>query len=405
MTVTAVDLGIRKKPEGEKILLIEDNPDHAYLVRKSISEALKSQVDMAGTGEEGIAKLKSGNYDLVISDFNLPGMDGMEILQMVKEFNIDVPFIMLTGQGDEKVAVSAMKLGAYNYVVKDDVCYTILPRVISETLTKYRADKEKERFEREIREKSEALEKANQELKKLDELKSEFISSVSHEFRNPLNSIRESVELVLDGVVNANEEKGRRILEIAKTSAERLTILVNDLLDFSKLEAGKMKMEKEPADIKRIVQDAVDSMRPLAEKKRLKLEIVPPTEKIVVFADPLRIIQVLTNLISNAIKFTPEDGRIDVIAEPFDDPKPPVQKVKVSVKDTGIGISLENLSRIFERFEQVKQPHRGKTPELQGTGLGLSICQEIVKLHQGNIWAESELGKGSTFIFTLPRYR
>ena len=405
MTTTAVDLGIRKIIEGGKFLLIEDNPDHAYLVRKSISESLKSQVETVETGEAGIAKLKAGTYDLVISDFNLPGMDGLEILQAAKDLNIDVPFIMLTGQGDEKVAVVAMQRGAYNYVVKDDVCYTILPRVISETLTKYHADKEKERVEREIREKSEALEKANAELKKLDEMKSEFISSVSHEFRNPLNSIRESIELVLDGVVNVAEEKGQRILKIAKTSAERLTILVNDLLDFSKLEAGKMKMEKEPADIKRIVQDAVDSMRPLAEKKRLKLEAVPNSEKIVVYADPLRIIQVLTNLIGNAIKFTPEGGRIDVAAEAFDDTEAPVQKVRVSVKDSGIGISPENLTRIFGRFEQIKQPHRGATPELQGTGLGLSICKEIVRLHQGRIWAESEIGKGSVFIFTLARYR
>lgn len=405
MTTTAVGIGIRKIIEGGKFLLIEDNPDHAYLVRKSISESLKSQVETVETGEAGIAKLKSTTYDLVISDFNLPGMDGLEILQAAKDLNIDVPFIMLTGQGDEKVAVQAMQRGAYNYVVKDDVCYTILPRVISETLTKYNADKEKERLEREIREKSEALEKANKELKKLDEMKSEFISSVSHEFRNPLNSIRESIELVLDGVVNVNEDKGKRILKIAKTSAERLTILVNDLLDFSKLEAGKMKMEKEPADIKRIVQDAVDSMRPLAEKKKLKLEAVPAAEKMVVYIDPLRIIQVLTNLIGNAIKFTPEGGRIDILTESFDDTEVPVQKVRVSVKDSGIGISPENLARIFERFEQVKQPHRGSTPELQGTGLGLSICQEIVRLHQGRIWAESEMGKGSTFIFTLPRYR
>lgn len=388
----------------KRFLLIEDNPDHAFLVRKSVVDSMKSQLDIAGTGEAGLVKLEKETYDLVISDFNLPGMNGLEILQKVKEKGIDTPFIMLTGQGDEKVAVAAMQGGAYNYVVKDDVCYTVLPRVISETLTKYHADKEKERLEREIREKSEALEKANKELMKLDELKNEFISSVTHEFRNPLNSIRESIELVLDGLADPKEEKGKKVLAIAKNSVERLTILVNDILDFSKLEVGKMKMEKVPADVKSILEEAVDSMRAVAQKKKLKLEWKAYPEKVVVFADPLRIVQVVTNLVSNAIKFTPEEGRIEVSYEPFKDEAAPAQKVRISVKDTGIGISEENLKKIFQRFEQVKQPHKGMVPSLQGTGLGLSICEEIVKLHQGQIWAESEVGKGSTFIFTLPRY-
>ncbi len=405
MIRSAVDYHSQPKEAGRIILLVEDNPDHAFLVRKAVSESLKSQVDIAETGESGIVKLKSKPYDLLICDFNLPGMDGLEVLHTIKEIGLEIPVIMLTGQGDEKIAVAAMQAGAYNYLVKDDVCYTLLPRVISETLIKFKADKEKERLEREIREKSAALEAANKELRKLDEMKSEFISSVSHEFRNPLNSIRESIELVLDGIVDPKEDKGKRILEIAKHSAERLTILVNDLLDFSKLEAGKMKMEKEPSDISKIIQEAVDSMRPLAEKEKLVLEFVPPAEKMSVYADPLRIMQVLTNLIGNAIKFTPQGGKIELKCDSIEDTEPPVQKIRVGVRDTGIGIAQNNIMRIFERFEQVKQPHRGATPELQGTGLGLSICQEIVKLHQGRIWAESEVGKGSTFFFTLPRYR
>ena len=405
MVQAAVDIHAQPKAEDRLILLIEDNPDHAFLVRKSISESLKSQVDVVETCEAGIAKVQLKPYDLVISDYNLPQMSGLDFLKAVKELGIKVPVILLTGQGDEKVAVAAMQSGAYNYVVKDEICYTILPRVISETLHKFESDKEKERLQQEIREKSAALEDANRELKKLDEMKSQFISSVSHEFRNPLNSILESLELILDGIVDPNSEKGKRILEIAKSSVNRLAVLVNDLLDFSKLEAGKMKMEKEGVDIRRVIRESIDSIRPLADKKKQKLLGVLTDEKMIVFADPMRIIQVLTNLIGNAIKFTSEGGQIEVSAEPFEDTVEPIHKIKILVRDTGIGIPAENLLRIFERFEQIKQPHREATPELQGTGLGLSICQEIIKLHQGNIWAERELGKGSTFIFTLPRYQ
>ncbi|MBI4397868.1 MAG: hybrid sensor histidine kinase/response regulator [Candidatus Omnitrophica bacterium] len=405
MAETPAHLKIKKDAENMRILLVEDNPDHSYLVRKSVNEALRSQVEIAESGEQGVMRLGNEKYDLIISDFNLPGMSGLEVLKTIKEMGVDAPFIMLTGQGDEKVAVSAMQAGAYNYVVKDDVCYTILPRVISETLTQFRADKEKERLEREIREKSEALEKANRELKKLDELKSQFISSVSHEFKNPLNSIQESIALVLDGIVNPTEPKGKRVMEIAQNSTERLTILVNDLLDFSKLEAGKMKMEKEPVDIRGVLTEALDSMSPLAEKRKITLTCAPAAHKMIVFADPMRIVQVLTNLISNAIKYTQEGGAIRLDARSEKDPASSLQKIVVSVKDSGAGIAKENLSRIFERFEQIKQPQHRDLPALQGTGLGLSICREIVQLHQGRIWVESELGKGSTFFFTLPRYQ
>lgn len=198
----------------------------------------------------------------------------------------------------------------------------------------------------------------------------------------------------MDGLVNPNEEKGKKVLEIAKRSIGRLTQMIHDLLDFSKLEAGKLRLHFEPCDLQILIDEVLGSLRSLAEKKKLKLNFEPVRDFPKVACDAERMIQVLTNLMGNAIKFTPEDGSVTVGVETA-----PNGCVRVVVSDTGVGIRKENLERIFERFEQVRGT---SSNENKGTGLGLSICRELVKLHGGQVWAESEFGKGSRFIVSLP---
>ena len=223
------------------LLLVEDNPDHAALARNAIlkSKGHKYEVDVVNAVEQAMEKLQTQPIQMVISDFHLIDRNGLELLEWINEHKISIPFIMVTGSGDEKTAVKAMQSGAYNYIVKDDTYLSVLPHVVDETLLNDLAVKEKDRFEQVIREKNVALEKANRELKKLDQLKSDFIASVSHDIRTPLNSIQEGVSLILDGIVNPTDEKGRKVLEIAKRNTQRLATMINDLLDFSKLEAGK----------------------------------------------------------------------------------------------------------------------------------------------------------------------
>ncbi|MBI1977343.1 MAG: hybrid sensor histidine kinase/response regulator [Candidatus Omnitrophica bacterium] len=378
------------------LLLVEDNPDHALLAQKSITSSKENaySVELVGSVEEAIERMKGGNVSMVISDYNLPGKSGLELLEWMNGERLDIPFIMLTGRGDEKTAVKAMQEGAYNYIVKDDLYLSLLPHVIGETFLKFLAVKEKERYEREIREKNAALEKANRELKKLDQLKSDFIASVSHDVRTPLNAVQESISLILDGIVDTHKEKGKQVLEIAKRSLRRLTAMINDLLDFSKLEAGKMRLHFELCDVQVLVDEVFGALRSLAGKKQIKLVFQPIEPFPKVECDAERIVQVLANLVGNAIKFTPEGGSITVQLE-----QTPNGRVLVSVIDTGIGIKKEDLERVFERFEQVKG---AGTKENRGTGLGLSICKELVKLHGGDIWAESEYGKGSRFLVSIP---
>ena len=379
-----------------KLLLVEDNPDHAVLARGAIlkSERHKYEVGVVGSVDQAIGKLETEPVHMVISDYHLPGKNGLELLGWLNERKFDIPFIMMTGMGDEKTAVRAMREGADNYIVKDDTYLTVLPHIVDETFLKDLAVKEKERYELEIREKNVQLERANRELKKLDQLKSDFIASVSHDIRTPLNSVRESIALILDGVVNPIEEKGKKVLEIAKRSIDRLGGMINDLLDFSKLEAGKMRLHIEPHDIQILADDVLNSLKPLADKKQIRLEFSPVRDFPKVACDADRVIQVLTNLMGNAIKFTPKKGCVTVRVEKTNE-----QKVKIIVSDTGIGIAQEDLGRIFERFEQVKGV---SSNEVKGTGLGLAICKELARLHGGDVWAESELGKGSQFIVLLP---
>ncbi|MBI4394956.1 MAG: hybrid sensor histidine kinase/response regulator [Candidatus Omnitrophica bacterium] len=378
-----------------RILLVEDNPDHALLAKNAIlsSKDCKYLVETCGSVEEAMEKIKGDQINMVVSDYNLPGKNGLDFLEWLNAENINVPFIMMTGMGDEKTAVRAMQDGAYNYIVKDDVYLNVLPHVVDETFLKYLAEQEKARYELEIREKNAALEKANRELKKLDQLKSDFIASVSHDIRTPLNSVQESIALILDGIVDTHQDNGKNVLEIAKRSIQRLTTMINDLLDFSKLEAGKMRLHIEPSDVQVLIDEVLSSLKSLAEKKKVKFVFNPTQGFPKVPCDPERMVQVLINLVGNAIKFTPEGGAVTVQTEATAQ-----GRVNISVQDTGIGIAKEDLGRIFERFEQVKDANPKGT---KGTGLGLSICKELIRLHGGEIYVESEPGKGSRFIISL----
>jgi len=396
--VLATGKGMENGHQNEilNLLVVEDNEDHVFLVLKTLQRAFsKARIDVAKNLAEAFVKTKEKSYQLVLADYNLPDGNGLEILRRLNREKTDIPFVMLTGAGDEKLAVEAMQEGAYDYLVKDEFCLKTLAKTLEAALNKYAERKEKERLQNEIREKNLALERANEELKKLDRLKSEFIASVSHEFRTPLNSVRESISMIADGTVKPGEAKGNRVLEILRNNIERLKILIEDLLDFSKLEAGRMKLDKNFYDPVDIVCEVADSMKQIAQKKGLILLWESELSGVEVFVDKGRIVQVLMNLVENAIKFTPTPGQITIFCRSEN-----VSNVRVSVKDTGVGIAKENLRRVFEKFEQVRSDHPGV--DVRGTGLGLAISKQLVELHGGTIGVESELGKGSEFYFTLP---
>jgi PAS domain S-box-containing protein len=231
--------------------------------------------------------------------------------------------------------------------------------------------------------------------KEIEKLKSEFLSNVSHELRTPLVAIEKSVSLILTKSAGEVSETQNQFLSIAERNLKRLALLINDLLDLSKLEARKMELKRETVVLENIINDSIETLNNWAKTKSIKLEKVVHENVPQVNIDPNRIIQVLNNLIGNAIKFTPEDGSITVEVSKSQQE----DSVRVVVADTGAGISPDDLVKIFEKFYQTKE--RAPT-DISGTGIGLAIVKEIVELHGGKVWAESEKGHGGKFIFTLP---
>jgi PAS domain S-box-containing protein len=247
--------------------------------------------------------------------------------------------------------------------------------------------------------------------REIERLKDEFISVVSHELRTPLTSISAALDLLAGGVLQNQPEEAQHMLSIAANNTDRLVRLINDILDIERIESGKIIMTKQACDAADLMNQSVEAIQEIAERAGVALSVSPVSIRL--WADPDRIIQVLTNLLSNAIKFSPQGSTIWLSAELIKTqesgvrgqesetlyPSSPCDTLLIKVRDQGRGIPSDKLESIFERFQQVDA---SDSRQKGGTGLGLAICRSILQQHEGQIWAESTLGEGSTFCFTLP---
>jgi len=323
----------------------------------------------------------------------MPKMDGLELITRVLAAKPQILTILMTGHGSVDSAIEAMKRGASDFLTKPislDELFLRLRKVLEE----------KNRF-MSLKDYAAELERANQELKRIDQMKSEFVSVASHELRTPLSAIKNAVQLILKGKTGEINETQVRFLSLAERNIDRLTNILNDLLNLSRIESGKVEMSLEDFDLKGVIELVAVSLKPQADVKSIQLETEVPEQLPMVYGDREKIEQILINLIGNALKFTPEGGQIRIMVEPY--PVHPegesAQMVSVSVKDTGIGIPKEHLEAVFEKFHQVEGSLQRS---LGGTGLGLAITKGLVEALNGKIWVESEIGKGSTFTLTLP---
>jgi len=249
---------------------------------------------------------------------------------------------------------------------------------------------ERRLLEEELRRKNYQLEQQNRAIQEANRLKTEFVSMVSHELRTPLTSIQGYADLLLEDEQIAGEE--RESLTIVKKNADRLVGLINDLLDLSRMEAGKIDLQRTNLDLACVIREVAGSLRPLIEAKQQRLRLDLGEALPDVWADADRVAQILTNLISNAHKYTLEDGSITVTARRDDG------FVRVDVSDTGIGLSPEDQAQLFTKFFRAHD----RSPQMGGTGLGLVITRLLVELHGGRITVSSAPGEGSTFTFSLP---
>jgi signal transduction histidine kinase len=363
-----------------RALLVEDNPGDAFIVQEQLSRSGNCfDVESAEDLSAAMMSVSIHQPDVVLLDLNLPDSRGTETVRKMMHKIPHVPVLVLTGQDDEEMGVRAVQEGAQDYLVKGNLDGGRLVRAI-----KYAIERQ-----------SLVLALHHSREQQLH-FKDQLLSHVSHELRSPLTCIHQFVTILLDGLAGPLATEQWECLDTVLKSANQLRSMINDLLETATIEAGKLKLEFRCVVINDLIKQAGEMLQATATAKGITLSWDLTAEPLLVHADPHRILQVLINLIENALKFTPKDGLVVVKAETRDyDP----EFVLVTVKDTGCGIAEQAKPLVFERlFQEENASDKAR----KGLGLGLSICKELVTRQGGRIWVESEVGRGSTFSFTLP---
>ena len=354
---------------GTKRILQNFHVDYPFM-----DEHIEFEVLEAATGEEGIEIIDNQQPDIILLDNKLPGIQGVEVLEYVKNKQYDIVVVMITSYASLELAVKATRDGAYDFIPKPFTPQELRSSI--ENITK-------QLFLKRMTQKLNTAGKA---------IRFQFLSVLSHELKAPLNAIEGYVKIIrekqLGEQVGAYDEMLDRSLERIKG----MRTLILDLLDFTKIESGKPTQRFEIVDLSKIAQISVDTLRPYAIQKDVDIYL-NIREEILMKADPGEIEIIFNNLISNAVKYNKTSGRVDLFIE-----KLPAA-VKISISDTGIGMSDEEKDKIFDDFVRIKNT---KTRNITGSGLGLSIVKKIVDMYKGSIEVQSIPDKGTTFTIILP---
>lgn len=334
------------------------------------------RTETARNGEIGLQKVRETKPDLILVDLKMPGKDGMAVLEEIKTYDTDFVAIVITGYGTIGSAVEAMKRGAYDLLLK--------PFTPDELRIIVRRGLERGRFIQETRTLREEKEK----------MRNNFISMVSHELRSPLAAVQQNLMVLMEGMVGELPEKAQEMLLRMKARIKGLISLISDWLDLTRIESGELVIKRESLDLREVLREVVDLLQPLADEKKVALSFMVQKNGSPVLGNREMMQMLFTNLVHNGIKYNREGGKVEIILEKE------YQGLKVTVKDTGVGIPKENLPLIFEQFYRVKNEKR-----IVGSGLGLSIVKKIVEAHFGSIEVSSEIGRGSVFSVHLPEYQ
>lgn len=356
--------------EPIQVLLIEDNAGDAEALKAMLNRQANDafHLEWVDRLSKGLDRLAGGGVDVVLSSVRLPDSAGVETLHRLHAQAPLVPVVLLTSMDqDHERMLEWVQQGAQDYLEKGQVDGKLLSRVLRC-----------------------AIERKRQDLRKDD-----FVNIVSHELRTPLTIIREGISQITEGICGDTTPEQKGVLAIALKNLDRLSRILNDLLDLSKLEAGKLRLERDLVDLREVAAELVASFNLRAKERGIALQGNLPPHPIEMYVDRDKVTQVLVNLLNNALKFT-EKGSITLSIADQE------TQVECSVSDTGRGILAEDLPEVFRKFQQFGCASDPGTEK--GTGLGLAISRGIVELHGGRIWVESQLGAGTRFAFSLPRY-
>jgi signal transduction histidine kinase len=400
---------------GSRVLVVDDDESVAV----TISEVLRRDgyvVDTALSGARAIERIKLTDYDLVLTDLHMEGVDGMRVLEEVRRRSAMTITIVITGYASLESAISAMRHGAYDYLIKptviEDMKLTLRRGVehrrlmlaereaavrleqliLAEREARARLEQLNNELESRIAEATSELRKANDDLQQASRAKDVFFATLSHELRNPLTPILGWARLLRSAPHEENFL--RRGIDVIERNADLLNNLIGDLLDVSRIISGKLQFNLEPTDVSVVARAVVEGMRDKSAARGIQLQTDIPAKPVTVNGNALRLHQVVANLLSNAVKFTPSGGRVSVSL------RREYGQAMIVVSDTGVGMDTEFLLRAFELFSQAGESGLSK---YEGLGLGLAIVRKLTELQGGWVRAESDgLGKGSTFIVGLP---
>lgn len=366
-----MDDNFSREISNMKLLVIDDDPNLLALMDYYLKN--KYIVDKLNNSSSIFEKLDIYKPDLILMDIMMPDISGLEICRTMKNSDkyFHIPIILITAKTDENDVYEGLEAGAVDYIKKPFTELELIARINSALKNELYIRK----------------------LKMLNKLKDNFISMVSHDIKTPLTSIMGYSELLLEDRVGGSlSEKQRKIIKQILDSANHQSRIIKDLLNFSLLESGGIKLLINKHKLKNILAKSFSEISFVIDNKNINfIDLID--DEVTVRCDDDRLTQVFTNLISNAVKFTPVNGEISVGATLKDG------YVEVFVKDSGVGIPGENINKIFDQYELFTTKGTGGE---KGTGLGIGICNKIIKEHGGNLFVHSEEGVGTTFFFTLP---